>query len=185
MLQITDLKTGVKVSIENQPYTVLSYQHHKMGRGGAVVKTKLKNLITNATVDKTFQGADKIEEADLATKVASFLYSEKDQYHFMDETSFEQFSLNRDQLGNFVNYLVDGTSVSVLYYNDQPINIELPIKMDFEVVEAPPGVKGNTASGATKNIKLETGITISAPLFIHVGDRVRIDTRNGQYLERA
>jgi len=185
MLQITDLKNGTKVSIDDQPYVVLSYQHHKMGRGGAIVKTKLKNLITSATVDKTFQGADKIEEANLTTREATFLYSEKDQFYFMDKTSFEQFFLNRSQLGNFVNYLVDGTTISVLYYNDQPINIELPIKMDFAVIEAPPGVKGNTASGATKSVKIETGVNVSVPLFVNVGDRIRIDTRSGQYLERA
>jgi elongation factor P len=185
MLSITHLKTGTKITMEGQPYEVLSYQHSKMGRGGAVVRTKLRNLMTGATLDKTFQGSDKIEEASLAHKDATYLYRDGDNFLFMDDTSYEQFPIKASQIGDQSNYLVEGTKTSILYYEDQPINIELPIKMDFKVVDAPPGVKGNTASGATKSVKLETGISVFVPLFIKTGDRVRLDTRTGQYIERA
>jgi len=185
MLSITQLKTGVKITIDGQPYTVLSYLHSKQGRGGAVVKTKLKNLMTGATLDKTFQGSDKVDEAALSHKDATYLYREGDNFLFMDDVSFEQFSIDLSRIADQAHFLVEGTKTSILYFDDQPINIELPIKMEFKVVEAPPGVKGNTASGATKSVKLETGISVPVPLFINVGDKIRLDTRTGQYLERA
>jgi elongation factor P len=185
MLSITHLKTGTKITLDGQPYTILSYQHSKQGRGGAVVRTKLKNLMTGATLDKTFQGSDKIEEAALSHKDATYLYREGDNFLFMDDSDYEQFSILADRIGDLSKYLVEGTKIAVLYYDDQPINIELPIKMEFKVVEAPPGVKGNTASGATKSVKIETGISVPVPLFINSGDKIRLDTRTGAYLERA
>lgn len=185
MLSITHLKTGTKITMEGQPYEVLSYQHSKQGRGGAVVRTKLRNLMTGATLDKTFQGSDKIDEASLSHKDASYLYRDADDFLFMDDTSFEQFTIKETQIGDQAHYLVEGTKTTILYYDDLPINIELPIKMDFKVTDAPPGVKGNTASGATKSVKIETGISVSVPLFIKTGDRIRLDTRTGQYIERA
>lgn len=185
MLGITQLKTGTKIDLEGQPYEVLSYQHSKMGRGGAVVRTKLKNLETGSTVEKTFQGSDKIEEAVLVRKEAIFLYGDDQYYHFMDNASYEQFSIERDKIGLQAKFLVENTKTMILYFNNRPINIELPIKMSFGVVESPPGVKGNTASGATKLVKIETGLSVNVPLFIKTGDRILIDTRTGGYLERA
>jgi elongation factor P len=185
MYNITDLKTGTKISLENQPYEVISYAQHKQGRGGSVVKTKLKNLVNGATLDKTFQGADKVDEANLSRKVATFLYQEGDNFLFMDNSNYEQFPIDKARIGDLINYLVEGAETTILYYNDEPINIDLPIKMDFKVIEAPPGVKGNTASGATKAVKLETGLMAQVPLFMKVGDKVRLDTRSGNYIERA
>ncbi len=185
MLSITDLKTGTKISLDGQPYEVIFYAQHKQGRGGSIVKTKLKNLMTGATLDKTFQGADKVDEANLSRKSAAYLYRQGDVFLFMDNSNYEQFSIDQSRIGDLINYLVEGAETAILYYNDEPINIDLPIKMDFEVVEAPPGVKGNTASGATKAAKLETGLTVQVPLFIKTGDKVRVDTRTGAYIERA
>lgn len=185
MLSITDLKIGTKISISSEPYIVLSYSQSKMGRGGSIVKVKIKNLKTGATLSKTYQGAEKIDDAELNKKSAQFLYSDNLNAHFMDSRSFEQFSIPLRQIGEQKNYLVEGTETDILYYNDQPINIELPIKMKFKVTEAPPGVRGNTAGAATKPVVIETGTKVDTPLFIKVGDIIIVDTRDGKYVERG
>ena len=185
MLSITDLKTGTKISIGDEPYIVLSYSQSKMGRGGSVVKVKIKNLKTGSSLSKTYQGAEKIDEAELNQKSAQFLYLDDLNAYFMDSDSFEQFSIPLSQIGEQKSYLVEGTETDILYYNDQPINIELPIKMKFKVKEAPPGVRGNTAGTATKPVIIETGTKVDTPLFIKVGDIIVVDTRDGKYVERG
>lgn len=185
MLSITDLKTGAKLTLEGDPYVVISYSHSKMGRGGAVVKTKMKNLRTGATIDKTFQGADKVEEADLSKKTAMYLYSDDSESYFMDNESYEQFSLPLSKIGDQKQYLVDNSNVDILYFGSEPLNIELPIKMKFKVVSAPPAVKGNTASAVTKKVTIETGALIDSPIFIKEDDTIVVDTRDGSYVERA
>lgn len=185
MLSITDLKTGTKISMENEPYVVLSYCHSKMGRGGAVVKTKLKNLKTGGVIDKTFQGADKVEDADLAKKSAIYLYSDDQNSIFMDNESYEQFEISLEKVGQDKKFLIENSNIDILYYNDEPINIELPIKMTFKVISAPPAVKGNSAGSITKKVTIETGTQVDAPIFIKENDKIVIDTRTGTYVERA
>jgi elongation factor P len=185
MLSITDLKTGTKISLDNEPYVVMSYYHSKMGRGGAVVKTKLKNLKTGGVIDKTFQGADKVEEASLTKKNATYLYSDDTCSYFMDSETFDQFEITLNKVGEDKKYLVDNSSVDILYFNNEPLNIELPIKMVFRVISAPPAIKGNSAGSVTKKITIETGAQIDAPLFIKESDKIVVDTRNGSYVERA
>lgn len=185
MLSITNLKTGTKINMDNEPYSVLSYYHSKMGRGGAVVKTKLKNLKTGAIIDKTFQGADKIDEAELSKKGAVYLYSDETSSFFMDNESFEQFEIPLLKVGDDKNYLVENESVDILYFNNEAINIELPIKLTFKVISAPPAVKGNSAGSITKRVTIETGAEVNAPIFIKEGDRIVVDTRTGDYVERA
>lgn len=185
MLSITDLKTGTKITLENDPYIVMSYYHSKMGRGGAVVKTKLKNLRTGSTIDKTFQGADKVDEASLSKKSATYLYSDADGANFMDTETYDQFSLPLVKIGDQKQYLVENSNVDILYFESEPLNIELPIKMIFKVISAPPAVKGNTASAVTKKVTIETGSAIDAPVFIKEGDNIVVDTRDGKYVERA
>ena len=185
MLSITDLKTGTKISIGDEPYVILSYAQSKMGRGGSVVKIKIKNLKTGATLSKTYQGAEKIDQADLSQNSAQFLYLDNNNANFMDNANFEQFSIPLSQIGEQKNYLVEGTEINILYYNNQPINIDLPIKMKFKVVEAPPGVRGNTAGAATKPVVIEMGNKVDTPLFIKVGDIIVVDTRDGKYVERG
>ncbi len=185
MLSITDLKTGTKITYEGDPYSVVSYYHSKMGRGGAVVKTKLKNLKTGALIDKTFQGADKLDEANLTKKTVTYLYSDDQNFYFMDQESFEQFEIMAEKVGEMKKYLVENSSVDILYYDSEPINIELPIKMTFVVTSAPPAVKGNSAGAITKKVTLETNAVIDAPIFIKEGDKLVVDTRDGSYVERA
>lgn len=185
MLSITDLKTGTKITYENDPFVVLSYYHSKMGRGGAVVKTKLKNLKTGSVIDKTFQGADKVEEADLTRKKATYLYEDGQNAYFMDVETYDQFEISLEKVGSDKNYLVENATIDLLYFNNEPINIELPIKMTFKVTTAPPGVKGNSAGSVTKKVTIETGATVDAPLFIKENDKIVVDTRSGSYVERA
>lgn len=185
MLGITDLKTGTKFVVDNDPYIVISYSHSKMGRGGAVVKTKLKNLRTGSTIDKTFQGSDKVMEADLSRKTAMYLYSDENSSYFMDSESFEQFSLPNEKIGEQKKFLTENSNVDLLYFENEPLNIELPIKMKFEVVSAPPAIKGNTAGAVTKKVTLSTGAVVDAPIFIKEGDTIVVNTEDGSYVERA
>jgi elongation factor P len=185
MLGITDLKTGTKLTLEGDPYVVISYSHSKMGRGGAVVKTKLKNLRTGGTIDKTFQGADKFDVADLSKKIVMFLYIDSDNAYFMDNENYEQFSLPLSKIGQQKEFLVENANVDILYFGSEPLNVELPIKMTFEVVSAPPAVKGNTASAVNKKVTLSTGSIVDAPIFIKEGDKIVVNTIDGTYVERA
>jgi elongation factor P len=185
MLNLSDIKTGKSLSINNEPYLVIFHQHSKMGRAGAVLRTKLRNLRSGTVMEKTFQGSDKIEEAEMAKSKAQYLYQEGDNYFFMDNVNFEQFSLPKSVLGDLTNYLIEGTEVTILVHGTTPINIELPVKMDFRVVEAPPAIKGNTADGGNKLVTLETGIQVNTPLFVKEGDIIRINTDTGEYSERA
>jgi elongation factor P len=185
MLSIKDIKSGKKLIIEDQPYTVMTVQHSKMGRMGAVLRTKLKNLETGAILTKTFQGSDKVAEAEVDTKKAEYLYQDDTTFYFMDNTTYEQFELNEKVIGDSAKYLKEGVEVSLLYFDERPINIDLPIKMTFEVTEAPPSVKGNTADGGSKQVTIETGAQISTPLFIKTGDKIKVNTTNGEYAERG
>ncbi len=185
MLGINEIKSGKNILLDDQPYFVLTHEHSKTGRAGAVLRTKLKNLLTGTVLDKTFQGADKVDEADMSKSKAQFLYCEGDAFYFMDNTSYEQFSLSEEIIGNGKFYLLEGMEVTVLNFNDTPVNIELPIKVTLEVVEAPPGIKGDTAGTGGKIIVLETGLKVSAPLFVNQGDKIIINTEKGEYVSRA
>ncbi|MDD2258161.1 MAG: elongation factor P [Patescibacteria group bacterium] len=185
MLSISEIKPGRVIKINSQPYVVTKTDHHKMGRGGAVLKTKLRNLIDGRVLDQTFQGVQQAEEAETETKKANYLYKDAEQAFFMDNESFEQFSLDLDVLESQAKFLKDGTDVSVLYFEGKPVTIDLPIKMDFRVVSAPPGVKGNSAGNVNKQVEIETGATVSVPMFINEGDVIRINTESGDYVERA
>lgn len=185
MIGITELKTGTVFEFEGQPWLVLEYQHSKMGRGGAVLKTKIKNLITGAIVSRTFQGSEKFEQVQLERKTAQYLYKEDAQYVFMDEVSFEQFILDAEIVTQTIQYIKEGDSVELHYYKGKPISINIPVKVKLLVTNAPYADKGNTATGATKTIKLETGLEIQGPLFIKEGDTVVVDTRTATYVERA
>ena len=185
MLSIKDIKPGKKLIIEKQPYSVMTVQHSKMGRMGAVLRTKLKNLETGAILTKTFQGSDKVNEAEVETKKAQYLYQADNTFYFMDTESYEQFELNKKVIGDNSDYLKEGVDVSLLYFDERPINIDLPIKMTFEVTEAPPSVKGNTADGGSKQVTIETGAQVSTPLFIKTGDKIKVNTTTGEYAERG
>jgi elongation factor P len=185
MLSISEIKTGKVIVVNKAPFVVTKADHHKMGRGGAVLKVKLRNLIDSSVLEQTFQGNDKAEEASTERKKANYMYKDDSNAYLMDNESYEQFELTLDTIGDKVIFLKDGTDVDVLYFDGNPVAIDLPIKMEFKVVESPPGVKGNSAGNVTKKVKIETGAEISVPMFINEGDMVRINTDSGEYVERA
>ncbi len=185
MLNFNEIKTGRVIKINSEPYIIVKTDHHKMGRGGAVLKTKCRNLINGNVLERTFQGAEKAEEAATQTKKANFLYKDKDEAYFMDNENFEQFNLSVEEIGEQAKFLKDGTDVDVLYFEDKPVTISLPVKMEFKVVSAPPGVKGNSAGNVNKVIEIETGAQVSVPMFINENDVIKINTETGEYVERA
>ncbi len=185
MLNISDIKTGKKIVLDGDPYTVIFNEHSKMGRAGAVMRTKLKNLANGSVVEKTFQGADKVEEADITKSKAQYLYAENDQYYFMDNETYDQFAIDQSALGNMVQYLTEGLEVTLLNFNNNPINIEPPIKVTLTVTDAPPGLKGDTQSGGDKLVTVETGAQITTPLFIETGDCIVVNTETGTYVSKA
>lgn len=185
MLNLTDIKTGREIIWDDEPYVVMSYQHSMIGRGGAVMRTKLKNLLSGAIIDYTFQGAEKVEEAEISKSHAQYLYCDKEEYYFMDAATYDQFSLPKKVLGKMPLYLTEGTVVSILNWDGKPINLELPIKVTLKVADAPPGIKGDTASGGGKVVTLETGIQVTAPLFVKTGDSIIVNTEKGTYVSRA
>lgn len=185
MLTINDLKIGTKIEYKDEPYEVIKVEHSKQARGGAILRTTLKNLISSSALEVVFKGGDQFKEADLSESEAKYLYRDKESFYFMDNKNFEQFNLTKTQLGLATDYLAEGTDVKIINFKNKPINIELPAKVDLKVTSAPPGVKGNTADGGTKEIILETGLKIPVPLFIKEGDVVKISTKNGSYVERV
>lgn len=187
MLGINDLKVNTKIVLDGDPYIITDSQHSKQARGGAIVRTSLKNLITGHTLPKTFQGADKVEQADIQSTKAQYLYTEGNMLFLMNNDTYEQFELDMDIVGNdIIELLPEGTELDVLMFNDKPINISLPSTVILKVTEAEIGAKGNTASGsASKNVTLETGLVVQAPQFIKEGDRLKVNTDTKSYIERV
>jgi elongation factor P len=185
MYGITDLKVGTAINLDGQSFIITSSHHSKQARGSGVMKTSLKNLVTGATIQKTFQGSDKIEPANTGFSRAQYLYNDGDSYFFMDSTTYEQFQLPKDNLGDQTPYLIEGTDVDIQNIDDNPINVRLKPKMDLEVKHTDPGVRGDTASGGSKPATLETGLVVQVPLFVNIGDKLRINTETGEYCERV
>ncbi len=186
MLSGTDLKLGRVVQWNNEPYVIIESQHARTAQRRAFVRTRLRNVLTGNVIEKTFNASDKVEEAELERRNANYLYADDSNFHFMDETSFEEVGFNKDQIGNARHFLKEGTKVQILYYNNNPVSIEPPQKVTLKIIETMPAVRGNTASGnVTKSAKLETGFEIQVPIFIQQGEEVVINTETGEYVERA
>lgn len=185
MLSINDLKLGSFFVYEGDPYQVLKLNHSKQARSGAVLQTKIKNLKTGAVLERNFKAGDKFDEADISRTQASFLYSASGYFEFMEDGTYEQVSLDKNTLGDKTKFLKEGLLVDLSKFENKVIDVQLPPKVDLKVISAPPGIKGDTASGATKQITLETNATINAPLFINQGDTVKINTETGEYVERV
>lgn len=186
MYSIAQLKPGTAIQVDGEPYIVTRSQFSKQARGGGVMKTTVKNLLSGRSLPMTFQGNDKIEPAEITYTKAQYLYNQGDDYFFMDGETYEQFSFSAEDLGDQVGYLLEGMDLNMQNFDGKPINIQLPPKINLKVVEAEPAVKGDTAQGkVTKPVKLETGITVNAPIFIEVGETIRINTDTGEYCERV
>jgi elongation factor P len=185
MYSTADFKKGLKIELDGAPYVIVDFLHVKPGKGGAFVRTKLKNLVTGKVLDQTFRSGERVKRPDLMERDMQFLYREGDNFVMMDNESYEQLSLTAEQLGEARQFLTENLNVKVLFFNRQPVAVELPTFVELEVVQTEPGVRGDTASGGSKPATLESGAVIQVPLFINVGDRLRVDTRTGAYIERV
>jgi elongation factor P len=185
MIEAGDLRTGAVFERDGQLLAVVDASHTKMGRGTAQVRARLRNVKTGAIVEETFRPEQRFARARIDKRLMQYLYTDAGAYHFMDNETYDQVALNRDQLGDAARYLKDGQQIGVLSYEGQPIGVEMPTSVNLSVTETEPGFKGDTATGSTKPAKLETGITIAVPLFVNQGDTIKVDTRSGQYMERA
>lgn len=184
MYQPTDLKKGTVCQIDGKPFRVVEYGQKVMGRGGSIVNVRLKNLIDGSVIPKTFKGQDKIERAEVTSKPVQFLYSDNDDFHFMDPISFEQFQLNKDLVDTAANYLKEGDELNLQFFDGTVINVELPKNLYLEVTYTEDVVKGDTTSNVLKDATVETGLIVKVPAFIKTGDVISIDTSTGEYRER-
>ena len=185
MYSTTDFRNGLKIEFGGEPYVIVYFQHVKPGKGGAFVRTKLKNLKTGAVLEHTFRSGDKVDKPDLHEREMQFMYRMENAFHFMDTTTFEQIYLDGDHMGDAANYMIENLPVKILFFRGEPIGIELPIFIQLQIVETEPGLRGDTVSGSTKQAKLSSGAVVQVPLFLDVGDRIKVDTRTGTYIERA
>ncbi|OGR05224.1 MAG: elongation factor P [Desulfobacca sp. RBG_16_58_9] len=184
MYATSDFKKGLKIELDGAPYVIVDFQHVKPGKGGAFVRTKLKNLLSGRVLDQTFRSGERIKRPDLMEREMQYLYREGDRFCMMDNETYEQFMLTAEQVGEALLYLTENLDVKVLFFNQQPVALEVPTFVELAVTQAEPGLRGDTATGGTKPATLESGVTIQVPLFINEGDRVKVDTRTGSYIER-
>ncbi len=185
MYGTTELRKGTKVEIDGEPYIVVESQFVKPGKGNAFTRCRLKSLVSGNVIDRTWKSGERIKKASLEEMQMQFLYADGDQYHFMNTATYDQVAIPKDNLGDAHLYLLEQMEVAVLFHNGQPLSVELPNFVVLEITHADPGVKGNTATGSTKPATLETGAVVQVPLFVEQGERVKVDTRTGEYVERA
>lgn len=185
MISSNDFRTGMTIELDGDVFSIVDFQHVKPGKGSAFVRTKLKNVKTGGVVEKTFNAGEKVPRAHVDRREMQYLYNDGEAYNFMDTESFEQFTLTKEQLGDGVKYLKDNMNIGVMTFQGKTIGIDLPNFVELKVIDTPPGIKGDTASGGTKPATVETGAVVQVPFFVEVGDVLQIDTRTGAYLKRA
>ena len=185
MISTSDFRKGIKIEYKGAPHEIIDYQHHKMGRGGAIIRTKLKNMITGSIFDDSFKGGEKFKSPGLEEKSMQYLYNDGDQYHFMDNESYEQIPLTGEQLGDARRFLKENMDVKILFYKGSPIAVDVPMFVELAIVKTDPGVKGDTARGGNKPALLESGITVKVPFHLNEGDIIKLDTRTSEYIERV
>jgi elongation factor P len=185
MISSNDFRNGVTIVIDGQLWTVIEFLHVKPGKGSAFVRTRLKNVKTGATVERTFRAGEKLERATVDNRDMQMLYNDDDGYHFMDTETYENVTLQREIIGDPADFLKDGMKIAVQFNDGTPIGADLPAHVELKVEETDPGFKGDTATGTTKPAKLETGATVQVPLFVNPGDVIRIDTRDRRYIGRV
>ncbi len=181
----SEFRKGLRILVDNEPFTIVEFQHVKPGKGGAFVRTRLKSLITGNVLERTYRSGDKADVPELEEKDMQFLYREGDKFNFMDTANYDQFHINEENLGDAKNYMKEGIVAKVLFYKGKTIGVEIQNFVELLVTNTEPGIKGDTAQNATKPAVLETGYTIQVPLFVEEGDTVRIDTRTGDYMDRV
>ncbi len=185
MIDVNDLRKGVTFEIDESLYKVLEYSHHKPGRGNATIRIKARNLRTGSTIEKTFNSGDRVQDVRLEYHMAQYLYNDGELYYFMDTETFEQYPIRQEILGELAGFLKEEMEVKLTFYGTEALDIELPTTVDMKVVQADIAVRGDTATGVTKNITVELGVHVQVPNFVSEGDVIRIDTRTGEYVTRV
>lgn len=185
MISANELRAGVTFELDGEAYVVIQFTHIKPGKGSPFVRLKMKNLMTGNVIEQTFRPEEKVKSAYLEHKKMQYLYEADGVYTFMDSQTYEQIALTKADLGDSVNYLIENIVVDVVYFQDKPVSVELPTFIEATITHTEPGVKGDTATGANKTAEIETGYSVMVPLFVNEGDKIRIDTRSGEYLERV
>jgi elongation factor P len=185
LISTSDFRKGAKIEYKGAPHEIVDFQHHKMGRGGAIVRTKLKNLKTGSIFDDSFKGGEKFNTPNLEEKSMQYLYKEDDLYYFMDNESYEQVPLTIEQLGDAMKFLIENMEAKMLFYSGEPLTVEVPMFVELKIAKTDPGFKGDTASGGSKPAVLESGVTVKVPFHLNEGDVIKIDTRTSEYIERV
>ncbi len=185
MISTSDFRKGAKIEYKSAPHEIIDFQHVKMGRGGAIVRTKLKNLKTGSIFDYSFKGGEKFKTPNLEERSMQYLYNDGEQYHFMDNKNYEQIPLTSEYLGDAKKFLKEDMAVKILFYSGSPLAIELPTFVELKIFKTDPGVKGDTASGGSKPAVLESGVTVKVPFHLNEGDIIKVDTRTSEYIERV
>ena len=185
MINVGELRKGVGIELDGKIFSIIEFQHIKVGRGGAQVRLKLRDLRSGAIFDRTFSASEKFARIRIERRPVQYTYSEGDLYYFMDQENFEERNVSRQVLGNAVEYLKDGMELELAYFGEEPIGVELPMNVEMRVMQTDPGFRGDTATGGTKPATTETGLVVQVPLFVNTGDTIRVDTRDGSYIERV
>jgi elongation factor P len=185
MIDVHQLRKGTTFVLDGELFKVIDFQHHKPGRGKAVIRTKIRNLRSGATIDKNFISGDRVEDVRVDRIAVQYLYTDGTFYYFMNTDTYEQMPLSAAVLGDSIKYLIDNMELNISVYDGEPIDIDLPISVDLKVVEAPMAIAGDTATGVTKEVTLESGLKINVPLFVKEGDTIRVDTRTDDYVTRV
>lgn len=185
MIDVNDLRKGVTFELDENLYKVLEYSHHKPGRGNATIRIKARNLRSGTTLEKTFTSGDRVQDVRLEYRNVQFIYNDGDLYHFMDNETYEQPAISKGMLGEAIFFLREGMEVKLTFYDNEPIDVDLPTSVDLKVIYAENAIRGDTATGVTKKVKVETNYEVSVPNFVVEGDTIRVDTRNGEYLTRV
>ena len=185
MIDVNELRKGVTFEFDGAVYKVLDYSHNKSGRGNATIRVKARNLLTGANIERTFSSGQSIQDVRLEFHNVSFLYSDGDLFHFMDNTTFEQPAIRKEVIGESAQFLQPGMEVKLTFYHGDAIDVELPTSVDLKVVRAEMAIRGDTATGVTKKVETETGLLVQCPNFVDVGDTIRVDTRTGEYITRV
>jgi len=185
MFTASDLRKGLKIQIDGEPYFVVDFQFAKPGKGQALYRTKLRNMLTGNQFERTFRSNDKFDKPALEERTMQYLYAQGEEFHFMDTKNYEQIVIGRDQIGDDVNFLIDNMEVLILFFNDRPIGVTLPNFVNLSVIRADPWAKGDTSGSDSKPVTVETGLVLQVPPFIEEGDKLQIDTRTGQYITRV
>ncbi|MBC86497.1 MAG: elongation factor P [Bdellovibrionaceae bacterium] len=185
MVSTSDFKKGLKLLVDDEPYSIIDFNHFKPGKGNSITRTKLKHLISGSNLEKTFKSGEKFKQPDVEYNEMDYLYNDDTGYHFMNPESYDQIAMAEEDLTDFKDYLTENMKVKVCFYNERAVTIEIPLTVELEVADTEPGFKGNTVTGGTKPATLQTGLKVNVPLHINIGDTLKINTLTGEYLERV